>query len=253
MTVCPKPLTSLSPYPLTVFCVGVMVGFVNDSTVRVEEGEVVRLCGQLANVAPALLQRDIVLEGSTTPGTAEGILWSTLYCQREMMGTYVCAEGSDYEAVSWNFTFSSSSGLACVEVSIRDDSTPELVETFNVTLQPIGPSRLISVQPSEISIHISNDDGTTVAAGVYCFIVLCQQHFPSLYPSVPQLVVEIVGSPSDTTTIILEDGGKLNKLIRVSSSGEHPFPLDYQVSVTPSSKPLIHYAVCRIVYSLPLH
>ena len=54
------------------------MGFVNDSTVRVEEGEVVRLCGQLVNVAPALLQRDIVLEGHTTPGTAEGTLrvWS---------------------------------------------------------------------------------------------------------------------------------------------------------------------------------
>ena len=82
----------------------------------------------------------------------------------------VCAEGSDYEGVSWNFTFSSSSSdLACVEVAIRDDSLPELVETFTVAIQPTGPSRLISVQPSEITININNDNGTTVA-GVYYFL-----------------------------------------------------------------------------------
>ena len=73
----------------------------------------------------------------------------------------VCTEGSDYEAVSWNFTFSSSSDMACVKVAITDDSIPELVETFTVTIQPTGPSRLISVQPSEIAININNDDGTT--------------------------------------------------------------------------------------------
>ena len=71
--------------------------------------------------------------------------------------------------MSWNFTFSSSSSdLACVEVAIRDDSLPELVETFTVTIQPTGPSRLISVQPSEITININNDDSTTVA-GVHAF------------------------------------------------------------------------------------
>ena len=73
MTVCLNTLASFSAYPLTIHCAGVTVGFVNDSTVTVGEGEVVRLCGQLVNVAPALLQRDIVLEGYTTPGTAEGI------------------------------------------------------------------------------------------------------------------------------------------------------------------------------------
>ena len=104
----------------------------------------------------------------------------------------VCVEGSDYEGVSWNFTFSSSSfDLACVEVAIRDDSLPELVETFTVTIQPTGPSRLISVQPSEITININNDDGTTVA-GVHAFDYQHDiSHIGVLYPSVPQLVVEM--------------------------------------------------------------
>ena len=69
------------------------MGFVNESTVRVGEGEVVRLCGQLVNVTPALLQRDIVLEGHTTPGTAEGIFnlkSIPYYCQCEMICIYLC-------------------------------------------------------------------------------------------------------------------------------------------------------------------
>lgn len=129
------------------------MGFVNDSTVRVEEGEVVRLCGQLVNVAPELLQRDIVLEGHTTPGTAEGILilmYINVLSVCDVLCCVVCTEGSDYEAVSWNFTFSSSSDMACVEVAITDDSIPELVETFTVTIQPTGPSRLISVSRQKL-------------------------------------------------------------------------------------------------------
>ena len=52
-------------------CVDVTVGFANDSEVRVGEGEVVRVCVELG-VSPSLLQREISLEGSTSPGTAEG-------------------------------------------------------------------------------------------------------------------------------------------------------------------------------------
>lgn len=46
-----------------------------------------------------------------------------------------------------------------------------------------------------------------------------------------------MGSPSGTTTTIQEDDGKLNELVRVFLSGMHSFPLEYQVSATPSSKP----------------
>ena len=159
--------------------------------------------------------------------------------------------------MSWNFTFSSSSDLACVEVAITDDSISELVETFTVTIQPTGPSRLISVQPSEITININNDDGTTVAG---TFFLHFDFHFhrctsttlSSFYPSAPQLVVDIVGSPSGTTTTIQEDDGILNELVQILSSGAHPLPLHYQVSVTPSSKPLVYYSYIQycVVYAL---
>ena len=73
-------------------------------------------------------------------------------------------------------------------------------------------------------------------------------------------MVEIVGSPSGTTTTIQEDDGKLNELVRIFLSGMHPFPLEYQVSATPSSKPLyiIHrvspsYIIHTVVYSLSLN
>ena len=66
------------------------MGFVNESTVRVGEGEVVRLCGQLVNVAPALLQRDIVLEGHTTPGTAEGIFKLCQLLKNVVMCVMIC-------------------------------------------------------------------------------------------------------------------------------------------------------------------
>ena len=73
-----------------------------------------------------------------------------------------CAEGSDYEAISWDIMFSSSSstGLVCVEVVTRDDSVPELTETFSVIIQLVQPDSQISVQPSAIEITIENDDGT---------------------------------------------------------------------------------------------
>lgn len=145
------------------------MGFVNDSTVRVGEGEVVRVCGKLVDVAPSLLQREIVLEGHTLPGTAEGIYIYThptttitrvsVYVVRSLSVHVYCAEGSDFKAELWNFTFSSSAGLTCVEVATTDDSVPELTESFSVTVQLLQPTRLIFVQPSAIDIIINNDDG----------------------------------------------------------------------------------------------
>ena len=72
-----------------------------------------------------------------------------------------CAEGSDYEAISWDIVFSSSSstGLVCVEVATRDDSIPELMETFSVIIQLVQSDTQISVQPSAIEITIEDDDG----------------------------------------------------------------------------------------------
>ena len=55
-----------------------IVGFANDSVLRVGEGAVVRVCGKIVDVAPSLLQREIVLEGHTVPGTAEGIVINPL-------------------------------------------------------------------------------------------------------------------------------------------------------------------------------
>ena len=70
------------------------------------------------------------------------------------------AEGSDYEAISWDIVFSSSStGLVCVEVATKDDTVPELIETFSVSIQLVQPDTQISVQPSTIEITIENDDG----------------------------------------------------------------------------------------------
>ena len=73
-----------------------------------------------------------------------------------------CAEGSDFEAISWDVVFSSSSstGLFCVEVTIKDDSVPEQTETFSVTIsKSVQPDTQITVQPSAIEITIENDDG----------------------------------------------------------------------------------------------
>ena len=47
------------------------VGFANGSQVTVGEGEEVKVCGMM-DVSPSLLQREIVLLGSTVPGTALG-------------------------------------------------------------------------------------------------------------------------------------------------------------------------------------
>ena len=51
----------------------VTVGFVNDSRVTVGEGEVVRVCGKMADTTPSFLQREIVLQGTTESGTASGL------------------------------------------------------------------------------------------------------------------------------------------------------------------------------------
>ena len=75
MTVC--PLNTRTPThshsSLSLYCVytGATVGFANGSEVMVGEGEAVRVCAEL-DVAPSLLQREIVLEGDTVPGTALG-------------------------------------------------------------------------------------------------------------------------------------------------------------------------------------
>ena len=64
---------------------------------------------------------------------------------------------------SQNLTFSStSSDLLCVEVAVIDDSTPELTEAFSVTIQPVFPDSLISVETSSLEIIIDNDDGDRV-------------------------------------------------------------------------------------------
>lgn len=49
------------------------VGFANDSVVSVKEGDRVSVCGKLVDVPPSLLQKEIILEGYTLPGTAEGM------------------------------------------------------------------------------------------------------------------------------------------------------------------------------------
>ena len=131
----------------------------DDSLVSVEEGEVVTVCVKLADVPPSLLQREIVLEGYTSPGTAE-----SLHIHNQTMHSayhVTLIEGSDFEAVSWSITFSSSTlEIQCVEIVIADDDIPELTETFSVTIMPvIQPDPQVSIQPSTVNIEIENDDG----------------------------------------------------------------------------------------------
>ena len=77
---------------------------------------------------------------------------------------YSLIEGSDFEAVAWNFTFSPTApDLLCVEIAIINDDTPELKEAFSVTIALVmQPDPQVSVQPSTVDISIENDDGKSV-------------------------------------------------------------------------------------------
>ena len=76
---------------------------------------------------------------------------------------YCYAEGSDYEVLSWNFTFSSSStGLTCVAVATIDDAVPEVTESFSVSIELVAPTPFISVRPPTLTVHIVSDDSTYI-------------------------------------------------------------------------------------------
>lgn len=75
---------------------------------------------------------------------------------------FVTLEGSDFEPIAWNFTFSSTtSDIMCVEIVTRNDDIPELTETFSATIQLDIDSddTRVFVQPTTIDISIDNDDG----------------------------------------------------------------------------------------------
>lgn len=60
-------------------------------------------------------------------------------------------------------------------------------------------------------------------------------------PTVPDLEVELVGETTPPTgggggAVVKEGDGVLDDLIRIYSPGVHPNPLEYHVSVTPSSE-----------------
>ena len=55
----------------------------------------------------------------------------------------------------------------CVSIATGGDDVPEVLETFSVSLQPLGPSRLVTVQPDSLTIEIVNDDGKVMVQFVF--------------------------------------------------------------------------------------
>ena len=75
---------------------------------------------------------------------------------------------SDYISLFQVLTFSSSSAVQSVEVSIVNDSVSELRnEIFLVSLSLAEDSDLIELVPDSVFITINDDDGTSTISIVY--------------------------------------------------------------------------------------
>ena len=67
---------------------------------------------------------------------------------------------SDYSSVSQDLTFSQSSSLECVNVSIVNDNKMEDEEEFSLTLTTTKAR--VNLDPNTTTIRIADDDGEEI-------------------------------------------------------------------------------------------
>ena len=83
---------------------------------------------------------------------------------------------SDYTSIPQVLTFSSSSTVQTMQISIVNDSALELSEVFTVSISLAENSNdidTVELMPNSISVTIIDDDGIMPIFLMYCTAVIC--------------------------------------------------------------------------------
>ncbi len=126
------------------------------------EGGIVRVCASLTGQ----LGRIVVVKLATSSGgTGEKNTIINLQCYLVL---FVKASDTDFVSVSATRTFTATDTTdKCIDITTSEDSIFEANEIFTVSLSVLSPTTGVTIQRSQTTVIIVDDDGIIV---VYCML-----------------------------------------------------------------------------------